>query len=72
MYYDQLDSTNFKQGWFIVNKAYTEASPKFHAVSDSLKSNNYFKKQITVGDVDAFYIESKETLAYIKEVIMKN
>lgn len=72
MYYDKLDSTNFKKGWFIVNKAYTEASPKFHTVSDSLKSNHYFKKQITVGDVDAFYVDSKETLEYLKVVVMKN
>lgn len=72
MYYDKLDSTNFKAGWLIVNNAYTEASPKFHAVSDSLKLNNYFKKQIAVGDVDAFYIDSKETLEYLKNAIKKN
>ncbi len=72
MYYDQLDSANFKKGWFIVNNAYIVVSPKFLVVSDSLKSNNYFKKQITVGDVNAFYIDSKETLEYLKEVINKN
>jgi hypothetical protein len=71
MYYDKLDSTNFKKGWLIVNRAYTEAPSTFLSMSDSLKSVSYFKKQFTEGDVDAFYIDTKETLEYIKTSIIE-
>jgi hypothetical protein len=71
LYYNKLDSTNFRKGWLIINKAYTEASPNFLSIADSLKSISYFKKQFTEGDVDAFYIDTKETLQYIKTSIIE-
>jgi hypothetical protein len=66
LYYNKIDTNNFKKGWFIVNKAYTVASQKFLSTSDSLQSNSYFKKQFIEGDINAFYIDKKETLEYIK------
>jgi hypothetical protein len=69
IYYDKIDSNNFRKGWLIVNRAYTTASPNFLSTTDSLKSTSYFQKQFTKGDVDAFYIDTKETLEYIKTSI---
>ncbi len=69
LYYNKVDTSNFKKGWFIVNKAYTGASQNFLTFTDSLQTNSYFKKQFTEGDINAFYIDTKETLDYIKTII---
>ena len=71
-YYEKTDSLNFKSGWFIVNKAYTVLPPAFFSITDSLKANNYFNRQLSEGSVDAFYINSAEKLGYVRTIVANN
>ncbi len=68
-YYETLDSTAFQPGWLIVNSAYTTGSAEFLNKMSSLKTGNYFAKQVCNGDICAFFIDTPEKLSDIKKII---
>ncbi len=67
-YYENLDSSVFHPGWFIVNRAYIITGGDFLNKIDLLKKAGYFSKQRCIGDICAFYIDTLEKLAYIKNI----
>jgi hypothetical protein len=71
-YYEKLDTLHFHQGWFIVNKKYTTRSSDFLNRVDSLKQKKYFPKQISTGDVSAFFISNHSQLSYLKTIVAED
>jgi hypothetical protein len=69
-YYEKLNA--FHPGWFIVNKKYTTRSSEFLNKVDALKHTGYFSKQISIGDVDAFFIRRPSQLSYAKSIIAED
>jgi hypothetical protein len=66
IYYERPDSLHFQPGWLIRNRKFAKRSDLFVAKIDSLERANYFSKDISVGDVDGFLIDSKSQLSYIR------
>ncbi len=71
-YYEKLDTVSFNTGWFIVNKVYTERSANFLNKIDSLQQIHYFSKQISIGDMSAFFISNPSQLSYVKTIIVSD
>jgi hypothetical protein len=71
-YYEQPDTASFHPGWFIVNQKYTVRSDNFLQIVNNLNQQHFFVKQISCGDVDAFYIDTSVKLNYIRKIIEKD
>jgi len=68
LYYEHLDTLSFNTGWLIINRKFATRSDFFLARIDSLAQANYFSKQISRGDVDAFFINRSSQLSYLRSL----
>ena len=68
VYYENPDSTRFHPGWLVVNKVYTTCSPVFLNKVDSLQQTGYFSNHIIANDVEAYWLDKKAQVDYIRAI----